>query len=315
MTLTGPAPEIERDRWGRPLLAPRPGAKPEPYTRATTVAKTLEDQSALMAWKARMTMLGLVARRDLLVAAAATDVENKKELNRIAEAAADAGGATAAATTGTALHAFTERLDRGLDVGFVPEEHRADLDAYQALGDTIGWKVHEVELFTVDHSNRVAGTADRLLEIDGRRYIADLKTGTSVAYHHAWSVQFAIYAHALPWDVEAGCTRPWDVVPDQERALVIHLPAGKGEAYAHWIDIAAGWRAYQQSMWVRAWRKRRDLLTPWEPGTRAATLDERIAEAPSVNALTTLWAENQDRWTDAHTRLATARKIELRARS
>lgn len=311
MTLIGPAPDITRDRWGRPMLPPKPGAKPEPYTRATTVAKTLEDQSALMAWKARMTMLGLVARRDLLTAAAATDSENKRELNRIAEAAADAGGATAAATTGTALHAFTERLDRGIDVGHVPEEHVADLDAYQALADTIGWKVCEVELFTVDHSHRVAGTADRLLEIDGRRYIADIKTGSSVEYHHAWAVQFAIYAHALPWDAEEQCTRPWEVIPDQDRALVIHLPAERGQAYAHWIDIAAGWKAYQQSMWVRSWRKRRDLLTAWEPELRLDAVGVAITLATSVNELTTLWATNQGTWNDQHTRLAAARKAEL----
>lgn len=312
-TLTGPAPDIERDRWGRPMIAPpQPlGAKPVPYTRATTVAKTLEDQSALMAWKARMTMLGLVARRDLFTAAAATDVEDKTGLNRIAEQAADAGGATAAATTGTALHAFTERLDRGLDVGHVPQEYEGDLAAYQRLAEEVGWRVRHVEQFTVLDAHRVAGTADRVLEIDGKWYIADVKTGSSAEYHHAWAVQLAIYAHALPFDIDAKKRLPWDVIPDTDRALVIHLPAGRGLADAYWLDIASGWEAFNLSMRARTWRKRRDLLTAWAPEQPADPLAAAINGATSVNELTTLWAMHQDAWRDEHTALAAARKAAL----
>jgi hypothetical protein len=295
------------------IAPPQPlGAKPVPYTRATTVAKTLEDQSALMLWKQRMTALGLVARRDLLTATAATDVADKRELNRLAEAAADAGGATAAATTGTALHAFTERLDRGLDLGHVPEEHEKDLAAYRRLADEVGWKVRHVEQFTVLDPYRVAGTADRVLEIDGRWYIADIKTGDSAHYHHAWAVQLSIYANAMPYDIDAGRRAPWDVVPETDRALVIHVPAGRGVADAYWLDIASGWEAFRLSMKAREWRKRRDLLTPWKPASPLPpTLSEQIAGAGTVNELTTLWAMHQGAWTDEHTRLAAERKAAL----
>jgi hypothetical protein len=311
-TLTGPAPTIDRDRWGRPLIAPpQPlGAKPVPYTRATTIAKTLDDSSGLMLWKQRMTMLGLVARRDLLTAAAATGLEDTKALNRIAEDAADAGGATAAATTGTALHAFTERLDLGQDVGHVPAEYELDLVAYQQLAKDVGWKVRHVEQFTVLDPYKVAGTADRVLEIDGRWYIADIKTGSSTAFPHSWAVQFAIYAHGQPYDIEQRKRLPWDVIPDQERALVIHLPAGKGEATAHWIDIAAGWEAFRLSMQARTWRSRRDLLQPY---TTADPILEAIERATTVDELTAVWAAHESSWTDVHTHAAAARKAALAA--
>lgn len=316
MTLTGPAPTIDRDRWGRPLIAPpQPlGAKPEPYTRATTVAKTLDRPEGLMLWKQRMTLLGLVARPDLRIAAAATDAEDSKALNRIAEEAADAGGASAAATTGTALHAFTERLDRGLDVGHVPEEHVGDLDAYRRLGAEIGWSIQHVEQFTVLDAYRVAGTADRVVEIDGRWYIADLKTGASVAFHHAWAVQLAIYAHGMPYSIQERQREPWAMVPDAERAVVIHLPAGQGSAAAYWIDIGSGWEAFRLAMQARKWLARRDLLTPYAPPPPPGDpVLAAIENATSADELTALWAMCRSAWTDQHTSAAKARKAALTA--
>lgn len=320
MTLTGPAPTIDRDRWGRPLIAPpQPlGAEAVPYTRATTVAKTLDRPEGLMLWKQRMTLLGLVARPDLRIAAAATDVEDSKALNRLAEEAADAGGANTAATTGTALHAFTERIDRGLPVGHVPEEHAGDLDAYRALTAEIGWKVQHVEQFTVLDAYRVAGTADRIVEIDGQWYIADLKTGASVAFHHAWAVQFAIYAHGMPYEISSRKREPWGVVPNTDRALVIHLPAGRGTAAAYWIDIGAGWEAFQLSMRARKWLARRDLLVPYlsPPPSDLASPDPllvAIEAASSADELTALWAAHRPGWTQMHTRAAKARKAALTA--
>lgn len=312
MTLTGPAPLLERDRYGRPMIAPpQPlGAKPVPYTRATTVAKALDNTEGLMRWKQRVTMLGLVARPDLRIAAAATDADDKTALNRIAEDAADAGGASAAATTGTALHSFTERLDRGLPVGHVPEEHAGDLKAYQDLTADVGWNVQHVELFTVLDAYRVAGTADRVVEIDGRWYIADLKTGQSVDFHHSWAVQFAIYAHGMPYNIAARRRQPWDVVPDTDRAIVIHLPAGQGTAAAYWIDIAAGWEAFRLSMQARKWLARRDLLTPYASPTADPVL-AAIENATTVAELDAIWSSHHAAWTTAHTAAAKARKTHL----
>lgn len=312
--MTGPAPTIDRDRWGRPLIAPpQPlGAKPVPYTRATTVAKTLDRPEGLMLWKQRMTLIGLVRRPDLRIAAAATDPEDSKALNKLAEEAADAGGASAAATTGTALHAFTERIDRNLPVDHVPEEHAADLDAYRRLAADIGWTVRAVEQFTVLDAYRVAGTTDRVVEIDGRWYIADLKTGASVNFHHAWAVQLAIYAHAMPYDIEQRTRLPWDRVPETDRAVVIHVPAGQGKAAAYWLDIDAGWEAFRLAMQARKWLARKDLLTPYaSPSSPADPVLAAIESASSVDELGRLWGDHQAAWTDTHTSAAKARKAAL----
>ena len=60
--------EIERDRYGRPLVVPPKGGKAIAYTRATTIANSLDDASALTAWKMRMAAIGLTSRPDLLLA-------------------------------------------------------------------------------------------------------------------------------------------------------------------------------------------------------------------------------------------------------
>jgi len=61
--------EIPRDRYGRPMVVPPKGGKPVPYTRTTTVAGSLDDGTALVAWKLRMAAAGLTLRPDLLLAA------------------------------------------------------------------------------------------------------------------------------------------------------------------------------------------------------------------------------------------------------
>ena len=60
---TGEAP---KDRWGRYLITTRNG-KQTSFPRVTTIAKCLDDEGALTAWKGRMTATGLVQRNDLLV--------------------------------------------------------------------------------------------------------------------------------------------------------------------------------------------------------------------------------------------------------
>jgi hypothetical protein len=54
-TLDKPSSDIKRDRWGRPLITPPDGGKPVPYTRVSTLAKALDDKTALMRWKQRQT--------------------------------------------------------------------------------------------------------------------------------------------------------------------------------------------------------------------------------------------------------------------
>lgn len=168
--------ELPRDRWGRPLVLPpnaRKNAKRIAYRRTTTFVGCLDDMNGLMAWKCRQVAYGMGQRKDLVVAAAAADPADKKLLAEIADKATEAASSSAGATVGTALHSFTERIDRGQPLGHVPAEYQADLDAYQRATEHIEWL--GIETFRVDDNWKVAGTADRIGRMHGRTMIMDIK--------------------------------------------------------------------------------------------------------------------------------------------
>lgn len=256
MTLTGPAPGIDRDRWGRPLVTPPGGGKPVGYTRATTFAGTLEDTYNLGKWQQRMTAIGLSQRPDLMLAVAAHN-EDKTKMDEVCESALEAAKASSAATIGTALHALCERMDRDLDLGVVPTAYIADLAAYkEATADLVPL---QIESFTVVDDLQVGGTPDRVVVLpDGRVVIADIKTGSIEWGIGKIALQLALYAHGELYDIATG--ERSDLGPvDPDIAVIIHLPAGQGYCELVEVDIAAGWAATPLVKQVRDWRKRKNL--------------------------------------------------------
>lgn len=247
--------EIDRDRYGRPLVIPPDGSKPVAYTRATTYVDALESKEGLMRWKARMTALGLAARPDLTLAVQSTNPDDKRALDAVVEQALDAAKASAAATTGTALHQLTERVDGGgtLDGLALPDEHRASLDAYRRATEHLEWAA--IEQFRVQDDLRIGGTADRVAVIDGASVICDIKTG-SIDYPGTFAMQLAVYAHSQVYDPATGTRHSDTPAMNLERGLIIHLPAGGGTCTLHWIDLEAGWEAVELAGRVRAWRSR-----------------------------------------------------------
>lgn len=305
--LTQPAQEPQRDRWGRPYVVPADGGKAIAYTRATTIAGALDDKEGLMRWKQRMAARGIVARPDLAMALGATSPDDTKRLDEIVAQAADAAGSTAAATVGTALHEYTERLDRGQPIGAILPQYEADIAAYKQLAEQVGWQVLGIEQFVVMHPYKVAGTLDRLLRIDGQVYVGDLKTSQTINYPGKFAVQISLYAHSQPYDVASGTSQPWPdgCQPSRERGVVIHMPSGQGRASLHWVDLTAGWEAACLAFKVREWHKRTGLLTEFEPD-RVLRL---INVAPDLDTLNALWALYRgDGWGDEHTLAAKARK-------
>ena len=126
-----PTIDIPRDRWSRPLITPADGGKPVPYTRMSTLAKALDDKSALTKWKQRQTIIGLAARPDLVQVAQTVKGDDRK-LDEIAETAMVAAESERAANLGTALHSLSEQVDAGADIDTLPEWARADMAAYKA---------------------------------------------------------------------------------------------------------------------------------------------------------------------------------------
>lgn len=264
MTLTTVETEVPRDRWGRPLIIPPDGGKPVAYTRATTLAGTLDDRSALEKWMCRQTALGLADRADLYVAVSAHR-DDKQKLNRIVDEAQDAAKSSAAATRGTAVHSLTELVDRDQDLPALPDDVAADLAAYKAVMSQPELQVEAIEQFVVCDDLQAAGTADRIVRHAGRRRIFDLKTGSTLDY--SWGAiaqQLAVYANGALYDPDTGRRTPLDV--DLDVALVAHLPAGQARCDLYTVRIDHGWEAAHISARARAFRKhaRKGLAQPLE---------------------------------------------------
>jgi len=293
--LDAPGDNARRDRWGRYLVVPPGGGKPTGYTRATTVAKALDDTSNLMAWSNRMTALGLAQRPDLLALVQAADPDDRDELNKVCERAKEAGGATARRDLGTALHTMVEKAHA--DPGWkVPDTYAADVAAVQAAIEAAGYEVVDgmSEVMVVLDRHTIAGTSDLTLRrrSTGVLRIADIKTGASVNYGAlAWAIQLSVYAQADARYVQGGARdgsedqRLQMPEVDRDTALILHVQPGSGVCDVHELDIAAGADALEVAMAVRTWRKRKGLLVPFtiEGGGTAGTATQDAATTPSTS--------------------------------
>lgn len=312
--LLGPHPEPDRDpRYGRPYI--QVDGRKRTYQRATTLAGILDDRYGLELWGKRMVATGLAERDDLLLAAAAHKAD-KDKLNSICDKAIEAAKASAGATIGTAVHAFTDQLDRGtLDPATVPASHRKDVEAFAAA--TAGFEVLGIEVFGVLDDLEVAGTADRVYRRrrDGQIAIGDTKTGDITYGAGKIAIQLGLYSRMKLYDTTTG-ERFLDMAEwvDQDVGLVVHVPAGTGTCEVYEVDIAAGWESVRLACEVKAWRARKDWIRKVAEQQVAPEVDllaAAIVNATSLQILTALYRASKDVWNDTHTLIAKARKAEL----
>lgn len=237
--------DVKRDQWGRPLIVPVGGGKRIAYTRASTLAKALDNGNALAAWKQRMTALGLVRRPDLLTLVRTLSIEDKNALDQICEQALVAAGGSARANVGTALHSLTEQVDRGQTPEFLDPELERDLQAYVDAILAAGLIPVSVEQFVVCDELQVAGTYDRVYrDRDGNLFIGDLKTGDSAATYGLGAVQIqtATYSRGTLYSEIEGRTHSLpDLGVSQTEALLVHLPAGSGQCTIYRLNLEQGW--------------------------------------------------------------------------
>lgn len=303
-------------------ITPDPKAKPGVYTRVSTIAKTLEDGFGISAWQRRLVVKGLGLRPDLYALACATRVDDRDQLDNIADQAHEAAGGKVSSNLGTALHSFTDRVDQGekpvaqgessSDL-VIPEPWLTDVLAYQAA-----LVEHSIELMPGYQEMRVvipelaeegktggtdgaAGTFDRIVMWRGRPTVADLKTGNNPLKYGdlGISIQLGRYATAAAiWDGESFYPMPEGLRTDV--GLVIWLPAGQGVCEVHEVDLEPGHEVVAEAvMRTRAWRKRKGTLSrKLEPGSEEveswktertpqqiedqATADRRLAQARSA---------------------------------
>jgi len=266
--------DVRRDRWGRYQVLPPEGGPLRGYARATTVAKALDDTSSLMTWNARMTAIGLAARADLYAALTTTDADDRKAIDSICKRASEAGGATVRRDLGTAIHAMLEQSYTNPDYQ-APDQYAADIAAvHQALADAGARVLPEyVERMVVLDAHEIAGTCDGVLEINGKRFLFDNKTGSlsSLKFGNlAWAIQMAIYSRAdalytqgIAIDGSQDVREPMPEI-SREHAVIIHIEPNSADCTLHWIDLTVGADALQTALQVRQFRKAKPLR-PFTP--------------------------------------------------
>lgn len=301
-------PEPARDRWGRYLIPTGPKGGLEAHTRATTVARGLDDTYGLERWQMAQVANGL-GRKPALVKMARNhpDYEGNKGVYReIVDAALEASDSADGRRAGTALHKLTERWDLGLvseaDLAAMDRDDYHRLQEYVSALGVAGVEIHPehaeeilvinrtVNIGGQDFEWRIAGTADRIVTLaDGRRVIADLKTAQNVDHGQlAFAVQLAIYAnHTHVFDAATGKLKP-RIDVDRKEGLIIHLPSqGDVSCQLYTIDLELGFRGLLCAMERRDLQAvGRDALTPYRPsyvGTGGVTaqrdwLAERIQQ-------------------------------------
>lgn len=227
-----------------------------------------------------------------------TEAEDKNCLDGVIDDAKEAALANAKANLGTALHGFTQRLDLGENSVNVPSQWKADIDAYLAAMKNYGLWTYDtfIERVLLIPELEAAGTVDRLLSGDALSgdmfndlpVVGDLKTGKVKGKGRSFAVQLAIYAHATHWHDPAANTYHEMPKMNQQRAVVIHLPVGKGECHFYEVDIEAGWEAAKLAYEIHKWRKRDDLtvqFSKWIAPEQDSPSDERAPTARDASVV------------------------------
>jgi hypothetical protein len=295
--------EAEYGRWGRyKLTHPHTGRTVE-WTRATTFAKSISDTFTLSQWGKRNVLLGATMRSDIVALAHGKDIaKDRDQLNTWCEELEQAAGSKVAANMGTAVHSFTERVDRNWERRWevlrdeVPADFQPFVQAYIELLEHTGLVPLSslIEFSTGVLQYEVMGTSDncyvatRHLELEmprgtvrlepGEFVIGDKKTGKDLDY--GWQeicIQLGLYVQGIntlgrfDWG-----TKTWDPDPLKAYAepgtkvrtdvgVILHIPVdprSPKKPGIHGIDLESGWNAAVLCERVRTWRKLRTLNGP-----------------------------------------------------
>ena len=294
MNLTPLTQPTRRDRWGRYLVLSPTAGKLTGYTRATTVAKALDDGSGLIGWSKRMVALGLAQRPDLVALVSATGPDDKRTLDSICERAAEAGGSTVRRDLGTAIHGMLEQSWGNPDY-IAPEPYTADIiavhEALAAAGLTVDTTL--IERIVVDDTHQIAGTFDLMVrDSSGVLRVADIKTGSSLMGALSFAIQLAIYANADALYTQGAAADGSEDVrePMPELATdygyILHVQPGSGVCDIHTIDLTIGLDALELAMAVRATNKLKPLAPYKPPAVVADPVDMVQAHFPGAELVT-----------------------------
>lgn len=295
--------EAKYGRWGRYKLRHPSTGKTVEWTRATTFAKSISDTFTLSQWAQRNVLLGATLRPDIVAAAHGKDIsKDREQLNTWTEELQQAAGSKVAANLGTAVHSFTERVDRNWGRRWevlreeIPEDFRPHVEAYILLLEEYGLEPvpHMIEFSTGVLQYEVMGTSDNcyratrhlVLQMPrgevrlspGEHVIGDKKTGKDLDY--GWQeicIQLALYVQGVNTQgIFNWADETWDPDPlsrfaepgtkvREDVGVILHLPVdprSTKKPALHGVDLESGWNAAVLCERVRAWRKVRTLAGP-----------------------------------------------------
>ena len=288
---SGKIPSVKRPgKLNKCLKCAGEGSRKVAYTRVTTFIDVLENKETLMHWKARMVLIGAAMDTGFLKDVAAMDpddAEDRKALDRRAEAAAELAGASRKSEKGTELHALSEMADahEELPCDITPEDW-LDIRSYVTITHPL-LKIVRTEKLVVNDEYKVAGTPDRVSSVlpgvtltapDGHVFgpdeliITDLKTGRTDYGQLKMAMQLAIYSRSDLYD-KTSVERIDKGPVNQEWGIIMHTPAGQGVTTLHWANLSIGWRAVEVAQQVEMRRLNSRALVPF------ATTDKDLAEA------------------------------------
>lgn len=203
----------------------------------------------------------------------------KRALDKLADEVFEIGGGREAATKGTDIHALCDLYDsEGIDAvqdkleaGEITPSDFADVEAYAEACRKLGLKVVAAEQVIVNDDLKVAGRLDRIVlarlpeirhpktgevlrvaDARAKRYVLDIKTGRIDYGTGKIAQQIRMYAESSAYDLETHERTSHGA--NRTAGLVLHLPAGSGEAKVHLVDLAIGGRGNKLAGEVRAFR-------------------------------------------------------------
>jgi len=311
-----PKPSLIRN--GRYYLPPvgDPTAKAVARTRVTNFVKTVSDTWALNRWQQWQMLVGLLKREDLYDLLRTLPTDDKDGIIEIADRAMEAAKSDRVGfsygeggnETGTALHAYTDQVDRGELVTARSIWNPKLVNYQRAMAEALLEVVPGmIECRVVIERFGLAGTFDRVLAYAepsltaNPLFIGDLKTQKKFYTWWEIAMQLALYAHAdAMWDHDKWCyidmpPVSWDI------AIVAHMPMvhdgdDPDRVQLYQVDIAEGWKACQLVSDVRTlraagkrWGRPLDTLSGSLSAIERYAL--RLRDAASQADLTALGAE------------------------
>lgn len=312
-------PTYVRGKYSLPSPTPGTGKVHDTFTRVTTGAHALDETTGLDKWKMRNVVLGIHQKPELL-----DDIDLydepwavTKTINSVADKASEVAGASEAAERGTAIHAWTEAVERdGMDVADVPAEFKPYVVAYLEALEAAGIEsVPElIERIVWHKSTGWVGTFDRVYRLaDGTRVIGDVKTSKSLRFGYlGFAMQLAVYAGAdAMLKVDGSGWEPMPAVGDVY-GVIAHLPSNNpGHCELVTLDLEAGRQAIELAERVREYRSAASRVIPNVHPIPELDLVQLVDSARSMEDLAALYDRYESAWSPELTERGMARIASL----